>query len=284
MSAWPGRRPVRTGRAGAASRTGRRRNGRTTTRGRRRACGSAPSVSRSASDGNCAISAARCRPGRGVSGRADEVGHPLGQPAGCVRRGLSHGLRSEKARAATRFAVPSRSSSAPGANTMRWPTVAAAISDPPSRQRAELLVGAVATTTMSRGQSVAPEAVTARTHRPWRQRPEPAAVVSRAAEADEFDRAAVRDGRRARSHRRCWWALRQEQGRAPRGRTADKRHRHDQLEEQQQAQQRSFSTGGRCRSGHCSPAPLSPACRRWTRAPSFRRRCRSPNATHRSSS
>ena len=75
-----------------------------------------------------------------------------------------------------------------------------------------------------------------------------------------------------------------EQGWAERVGPADKRHRHDQLEDQQQAQQGTSSTGGCCRSGHCSPVPLAPACRRWTRAPSFRRRCRSPSVTRRSSS
>ncbi len=44
------------------------------------------------------------------------------------------------------------------------------------------------------------------------------------------------------------------------------------------------SSGGRCRSARCPPGRRAPACRRSTRAPSFRCRCRSPCATRRSSS
>ena len=106
----------------------------------------------------------------------------------------------------------------------------------------------------------------------------------RAAQTHRRNRAAIGEcggagGLRGRGRRR---------GGSGRGRRrdgpADERHREDELDDQQQAQQWTFSTGGRCRSGHCSPAQLAPACRRWTRAPSSRRRCRSQNATRRSSS
>ena len=50
-----------------------------------------PSVSRSASDGSLAISAARPGPGSGAAGRADEVGDAFGQPPGCVCRRISAG-------------------------------------------------------------------------------------------------------------------------------------------------------------------------------------------------
>jgi hypothetical protein len=46
---------------------------------------------------------------------------------------------------------------------MRWPTVAAAISDPPPASARNCSSDAVATTTMSRGQSAPQNAVTART-------------------------------------------------------------------------------------------------------------------------
>ena len=162
---------------------------------------------------------------------------------------------------------------APGANTMRWPVVAAAMSDPPPAGARNCSSDAGGHDDDVAGPVGAPEL------RSRRGRPRPsgwrcgcAAGRARAAQAHQRDRAAVGEVWR-RSRRR--WASRTGAGEAggaagpPTSVTATIR-----LGDQQQAQQETTSTGGCCGSAHCPPEPLAPACHRWTRAPSSRRRCR----------
>ena len=195
------------------------------------------------------------------------------------------GRRSERAHGATQFATRHRSSQRPPARRRcagRWSRRRCRSRRPPSARNCSS--DAVATMTMSRGQSAPQNFVTARTassiapdmrssngcvsgHPGSSAPPCGHPMLSRCAKPPRSRRASTGAGTGGR-----------------RGRPADKHHRDDQLDDQQQAQKPTLSTGGRCRSGHCSPGPPAPACRRWTRAPSFRRRCRSPNATRRSSS
>ena len=152
---------------------------------------------------------------------ADEVGHPLGQPAGSIRCGLRRGRRSEKARGATRFAVPSRSSPRLPARTRcagRRSRRRCRTRRPPARGTARRMRwrrrrchGASRRPRMRsrRGDGVVHGGRDAVEQR----------LCRRTAEADEFDRAAVGDWSPCSKPPPTRWAWRQEQGRAPGGRT-----------------------------------------------------------------
>ena len=146
---------------------------------------------------------------------------------------------------------------------------------------------AAATMTMSRGQSGPQNAVTAsRRVVESARRSAPAAVPC----AARPDRPGARCGRRATSA----WSTRRvgvvsDAGVAtagPAGAASGRptsSTRADQLGDEQSSEPATVSSGGRCRSAHCPPGRLAPACRRSTRAPSFRHRCRCRRATRRSS-
>ena len=115
------------------------------------------------------------RPGSGAAGRADEVGDALGQPARRVGRRVGARRRSERARGATRFATTaSLIAAAPGREDDplgRWSRLRCRSRRPPSARELARRC-AVATTTMSRGQSAPQNAVTAAAaSSSWRRHP-----------------------------------------------------------------------------------------------------------------
>ncbi len=196
------------------------------------------------------------------------------------------GPRSERVRGATQFATRDRSSRRPPVRRRcagRWSLRRCRSRRPPVRGTARRTRWP---RRRCRGASRRPRTPSRRERRrPSRRRPGPAAVAlsgrpgSSAPPCGHPTTVSVRDATAGAAGVDAGAGIGGDASGLP-----TSSHRHDQLDDQQQAQKPTFSTGGRCRSGHCSPVPLAPACRRWTRAPSCRRRCRSPNATRRSSS